>query len=167
MNTRNHNLITRCLKSWCLYLVYDSTDAERFAESVKEVKDAHGLDGIDLDVESAGAPAGVQIHLIKSVREKCGTDFHITYTIPALTESVEPWQTVMKNSIEYMDAINIMAYDVYWGGYDWPMDVSALEELGVPRVINKAILKKEFILNVECSNKKLLFFSFIHLSLMF
>ena len=34
-----------------------------------------------------------------------------------------------------MDAINIMAYDVYWEGYDWKMDVSALEELGVPRVI--------------------------------
>ena len=94
----------------------------------------YGLDGIDLDVESAGASAEIQVHLIKSVREICGSDFHLTYTIPALTESVDPWHTVIRNSIEYMYAINIMAYDVYWEGYDWKMDISALEELGVPKV---------------------------------
>ena len=110
-------------------------DAETFAVSVKELKDVHGLDGIDLDVESSGASADIQVHLIKSVRERCGSDFHLTYTIPALTESIEPWHSVIKDSIEYMDAINIMAYDVYWEGYDWKMDVSALEELGVPRVM--------------------------------
>ena len=93
------------------------------------------MDGIDLDVESSGASADIQVHLIKSVRERCGSDFHLTYTIPALTESIEPWHCVIKDSIEYMDAINIMAYDVYWEGYDWKMDVSVLEELGVPRVI--------------------------------
>ena len=112
-----------------------SAEAEEFADCVKELQDSYGLDGIDLDVESSGTSSDIQIHVIKSVRENCGPDFHITYTIPALTESVEPWQTTMKESIEYMDAINIMAYDVYWGGYDWTMDITALEDLGVPRVI--------------------------------
>ena len=69
------------------------------------------------------------------MREQCGPDFHITYTVPALTESVDPWMKTMRDSIEYMDAINIMAYDVYWAGYDWMMDITALEELGVPRVL--------------------------------
>ena len=56
-------------------------------------------------------------------------------------ESVDPWMKTMKESIEYMDAINIMAYDVYWEGYDWMMDITALEELGVPRVIDQMIKK--------------------------
>ena len=122
-------------------MYFQSADAEKFAESIKELKDQHGLDGIDLDVESSGSSADIQIHLIKSLREECGSDFHITYTVPALVESVDPWMKTMKESIEYMDAINIMAYDVYWEGYDWMMDITALEELGVPRVIDQIIKK--------------------------
>jgi len=113
--------------------IHNNADAEKFAMSIKELKEQHGLDGIDLDVESSGAKADIQIHLIKSLREECGPDFHITYTVPALTESVTPWMETMRDSIEYMDAINIMAYDVYWEGYDWMMDIAALEDLGVPR----------------------------------
>ena len=127
---------------WSISILYfQSADAEKFAKSIKELKDQHGLDGIDLDVESSGSSADIQIHLIKSLREECGSDFHITYTVPALVESVDPWMKTMKESIEYMDAINIMAYDVYWEGYDWMMDITALEELGVPRVIDQMIKK--------------------------
>ena len=50
---------------------------------------------VDLDIESGGASAGLQMHLIQSLREQCGEDFHITFTIPALTYSVEPWKTVI------------------------------------------------------------------------
>ena len=50
---------------------------------------------VDLDIESGGASASLQMHLIQSLREQCGEDFHITFTIPALTYSVEPWKTVI------------------------------------------------------------------------
>ena len=82
------------------------------------------------------------------MREQCGPDFHITYTVPALTESVDPWMKTMRDSIEYMDAINIMAYDVYWEGYDWLMDIAALEELGVPRVL---IMISRFNVSLICN----------------
>ena len=72
-------------------LYFQSADAEKFAKSIKDLKDQHGLDGIDLDVESSGSSADIQIHLIKSLREECGSDFQITYTVPALVESVDPW----------------------------------------------------------------------------
>ena len=88
---------------------------------------------VDLDIESGGASASLQMHLIQSLREQCGEDFHITFTIPALTYSVEPWKTVITEASQFMDGINIMSYDYYWAGYNYTMDIQGLMELGVPK----------------------------------
>ena len=88
---------------------------------------------VDLDIESGGASASLQMHLIQSLREQCGEDFHITFTIPALTYSVEPWKSVITEASQFMDGINIMSYDYYWSGYNYTMDIQGLMELGVPK----------------------------------
>jgi len=113
--------------------IHSNEDADGFVASVKALKDKHGLDGVDLDIESGGASASLQMHLIQSLREQCGEDFHITFTIPALTYSVEPWKTVITEASQFMDGINIMSYDYYWAGYNYTMDIQGLMELGVPK----------------------------------
>ena len=89
---------------------------------------------VDLDIESAGAGADLQIHLIQSMRESLGPDFHISYTIPALTYPIEPWKTVIVRASRYLDAVNVMSYDYYWSGYNYTMDIQGLMDLGVPKV---------------------------------
>ena len=76
-----------------------------------------------MDIESGAAKAELQTHLIRSLREVCGSDFHISYTIPALTYPLEPWKTVITRAHQYLDAINIMAYDYYWNGYAYSLDI--------------------------------------------
>ena len=36
--------------------------------------------------------------------------------------------------LQYLDYVNVMAYDVYWTGYDFSMDIEALQALGIPKV---------------------------------
>ena len=43
------------------------------------MRDEYEIDGIDLDVEDGSTKAGVQTHLLKSCRQKLGSDFLITY----------------------------------------------------------------------------------------
>ena len=34
---------------------------------------------------------------------------------------------------QYLDFINVMAYDYYWTGYNFTMDIAALESIGVAK----------------------------------
>ena len=43
-----------------------------------DLRDEFLIDGIDLDVEDGGTNAELQVHLLKSCREKLGPDFLIT-----------------------------------------------------------------------------------------
>ena len=36
---------------------------------------------------------------------------------------------------QYLDYINVMAYDYYWTGYEFTMDLEALNNLGITNVI--------------------------------
>ena len=74
-----------------------------------------GLDGMDLDVEDGGAGAEVQVAVIKETRRLLGPDFHISYTIPATVAIIEPWRTTIEETAGLLDAVNVMAYDYYWG----------------------------------------------------
>ena len=38
--------------------------------------------------------------------------------------------------LQYLDYVNVMAYDVYWTGYDFSMDIEALLALGIPKERN-------------------------------
>ena len=35
--------------------------------------------------------------------------------------------------LQHLDYVNVMAYDVYWTGYDFSMDIEALQALGIPK----------------------------------
>jgi len=120
------------------FAVNDQASAEEFCESVVQMRADFHVDGIDLDVEDGGTNAMIQTHLLKSCREKLGPDFLITYTYPALASNVEPWMTTLRNGAQFLDYINVMAYDVYWTGYDFVMDIEALEALGISK--NKIVL---------------------------
>jgi len=108
-------------------------DAEAWAESMAATVKDLGLDGMDLDVEDSGTGANIQIALINAMRAELGPDFHISYTIPALSAQYEPWLSTIRGTLDVMDAVNIMAYDVYWAGYNFEMDLEMLEIMGVDR----------------------------------
>ncbi len=57
-----------------------------------------------------------------------------SYTFPALASQFYPYNEVIAGGHEYLDALNIMAYDYYWEDYVFDMDVYLLDTVGVPRV---------------------------------
>jgi len=106
-------------------------DALHFAEQMQAAVLEYGLDGMDLDVEDAGAGEDVQVAVIKETRRLL-PNFHITYTIAATVPAIEPWRSVIQRTVDDLDAINIMAYDYYWPGYTFDLDLNTLKSLGVP-----------------------------------
>jgi len=105
--------------------------ATQFCEKMLDTVNDIGLDGMDLDVEDGGVGAEVQVAVIKECRRLI-PDFHITYTIPATCSAVEPWQSTIRQTVNELDAVNIMAYDYYWGGYNFDLDLGNLKGLGLP-----------------------------------
>lgn len=105
-----------------------------FAQSLRGLKDDFGIDGVDFDVEDGGVDGQLQMEVMKAVRATCGNDFHISYTLPCLSSQFEPWTSALTLSNQYLDAVNVMAYDYYWLGYGFDQDIAALEALGIPRV---------------------------------
>ena len=59
-------------------------------------------------------PALCQVALVQEIRVRLGPSFHISYTIPCLSEQFEPWASVIPAIIADIDAVNVMAYDYYW-----------------------------------------------------
>ena len=91
-----------------LTFVISIDEAGNFAQTLVEARDEYDLDGVDLDVEDGGAPTEIQVEfstkyhafekcrplkvaLVKEIRNRLGEDFHISYTIPCLSEQFEPW----------------------------------------------------------------------------
>ena len=44
-----------------------------------------------------------------------------------------------------MDFVNVMAYDVYWTGYDFNMDIEGLQALGIPKGIHTLLAKSNLL----------------------
>jgi len=106
-------------------------EATKFCEKMLDTVNDIGLDGMDLDVEDGGVGAEVQVAVIKECRRLI-PDFHISYTIPATVSAVEPWMSTIRQTVEELDAVNVMAYDYYWGGYNFDLDLNNLKGLGLP-----------------------------------
>merc|ERR1711934_396149 len=107
-------------------------EATEFAEKMLATHKDIGLDGMDLDVEDSGVGADVQVAVIKETRRLLGPDFHISYTIPATVAVINPWMDTISRTVEELDAVNVMAYDYYWGGYTFDLDLGNLMALGLP-----------------------------------
>jgi len=112
--------------------VSSTAEATEFAEKMAVAAADLGLDGMDLDVEDSGTGAEVEIFLIKETRRILGPDFHITYTLPALSAQYDPWMSTIAGTVEELDAVNVMAYDYYWNGYTFDLDLEQLTMLGLP-----------------------------------
>jgi len=106
--------------------------ATEFAEKMLATQKDIGLDGMDLDVEDSGVGVDVQVAVIKETRRLLGPDFHISYTIPATVAVLNPWMDTISRTVEELDAVNVMAYDYYWGGYTFDLDLGNLMALGLP-----------------------------------
>jgi len=86
-------------------------EATKFAESLVRDATDYDIDGVDLDVEDSGATADIQLRQ---------------------HNHNQPWRTTIQDGHQYLDAINIMAYDYYWDGYMFDFDLMQLTSLGVP-----------------------------------
>jgi len=106
-------------------------DAKTFCKGLKETFNEFGVDGLDLDIEDGGTSAEIQAAVIKECRKELGEEAHITYTIPALVSNVSPWKETLQSTADVLDAVNVMAYDVYWTGYNFEMDIAGLNEVGI------------------------------------
>jgi len=112
--------------------IKNEQDAVEFCKNLKVTFDEYGIDGMDLDIEDGGTNANVQFKVISECRKQLGPSAHITYTIPALSSGIAPWSDTIRKSAEHLDAINVMAYDYYWLGYNFDLDVQSLNDLGIP-----------------------------------
>ena len=95
--------------------------------------------------------------LIDELRRLLGPEFHISYTLPALSGQFEPWADTIRQAADLLDAVNVMAYDYYWDvsniilfffscatseqckmqGYTFEQDLNMLHGLGIPH--NKVV----------------------------
>jgi len=107
-------------------------DAVQFCKALKDTFATYHLDGLDLDVEDGGTSPDIQAKLISECRRELGESAHITYTIPALVSNLNPWKDTIARSASILDAVNVMAYDVYWTGYNFTMDMEGLNAVGIP-----------------------------------
>ena len=112
--------------------IKSADDAKEFAQNVAKVVEQDHLDGIDFDVEDATS-ADIQIAVIQECRKALGKSKLISYTLPASGELHDPYKTVLETIHEDIDAVNVMAYDVYWSGYDPIADFSNFMKLGVKK----------------------------------
>jgi len=113
--------------------IQSSQEATAFAQNVSEAVKQFGLDGIDFDVEDGNPSASIQLDVYKACRSYLGSSKLMSYTIPATIEPYDPWHTVLSQGHSYFDAVNVMAYDVGWSGYNFTRDdLETLEALGVP-----------------------------------
>ena len=116
-------------------LLKTSADAQGMASALADYVQKYGFDGVDLDIEDYPS-ADLQIDLIKDLREALGDEALISYTAKAPASTTYPYSDVIKGAYQYLDGINIMAYD-YGPGYDYKQDVEALLDWGVPSQIIK------------------------------
>merc|ERR1712180_506268 len=87
-------------------------DAKTFCKGLKETFDEYGVDGLDLDIEDGGTSAEIQAAVIKECRKELGEE-------------------ALQSTADVLDAVNVMAYDIYWTGYNFEMDIAGLNDAGM------------------------------------
>jgi chitinase len=105
-------------------------DAIGMAQAITLYIQQHNLDGVDFDIEDYPAPA-LQLALIQNTRQLLGNKALISYTPKSPAATTFPYDQVIHDGHQYLDAILIMAYD-YAPGYNAQQDVQALVAMGVP-----------------------------------
>lgn len=98
----------------------------------------NGFSGVDLDIEGLTNPTPAldvqqQVDLIHALREGLGSSASITYTVEGTLPASLNYQQIIQESLKNGDltAVNLMAYDTYWSGYDFKTDIATLQSWGL------------------------------------
>lgn len=105
-------------------------DAIGMAQAVAQFVNTYKFDGVDYDIEDYPA-VDLQIALLQNTRQLLGTNALISYTPKAPASTTAPYIGVIQAGYQYVDKINIMAYDAY-PGYSYQHDVMDLIQKGIP-----------------------------------
>jgi hypothetical protein len=105
-------------------------DAIGMAQAIALYVQQNNLDGVDFDIEDYPAPA-LQVALLQNTRQLLGNNALISYTPKSPAATTFPYDQVIHDGHQYVDAILIMAYD-YAPGYSYQQDAQALIAMGVP-----------------------------------
>lgn len=107
-------------------------DADKFVHNTLEAISFYNLDGIDFDIEDGACSSELQSYVIQRLKNLM-PNIIISYTLPGTAENHEPYRSVIINSHSSIDFFNVMAYDVYWPGYNPIDNFDSISNLGVPK----------------------------------
>mmetsp|Transcript_18681 Transcript_18681/g.33801 ORF Transcript_18681/g.33801 Transcript_18681/m.33801 type:complete len:324 (-) Transcript_18681:182-1153(-) len=119
------------------HAITSNSAADKFVEEVVAVVAQNDFDGVDFDVEDGKPSAELQVYLFNKLRASLPSHKTISYTIPALAEKDEPYKEVLEQAGKSFSAVNVMAFDVYWSGYNAIADFKTFVSLGIP--MNKIV----------------------------
>ena len=117
------------------YFLNSMDAAAGMANTIAQFVLQNSLDGVDFDIEDY-PPANLQIALLQNVRQLLPKKL-ISYTPKAPASTTIPYCDVIKGGYQYVDTINIMAYDTY-PGYLYESDVQSLISMSIP--YNKIVI---------------------------
>lgn len=113
--------------------VTSQSSAETFVANTAAAVKAYTLDGVDFDIEDGSTSSSLIIYTLRRLREVLGSGYIISLTVPAMAYNYEPYRSVLQQSVQYLDYVTIMAFDVYWSGYSPTNDFSTMTaQVGVP-----------------------------------
>mmetsp|Transcript_18680 Transcript_18680/g.33800 ORF Transcript_18680/g.33800 Transcript_18680/m.33800 type:complete len:322 (-) Transcript_18680:46-1011(-) len=117
--------------------ITSTSAADSFVANVVAVVAQDNFDGVDFDVEDGSTPADLQVYMFNKLRGSLPSNKSISYTIPATSENNLPYKQVLQQAGWGFSAVNVMAYDVYWSGYNAIADFQEIAALGIP--MNKIV----------------------------
>jgi chitinase len=106
------------------------SDVDTFVRNVVEAVNQFNLDGVDFNVEDGNTSADLQVYLFSQLYNNLSCSKMVSYTIPAMSQQSQPYKQVIQQAAQYLSSVNIMAFDVYWSGYDTLADLNEVKALG-------------------------------------
>lgn len=103
---------------------------ENAGSSLAAFMQQYGFSGVDLDIENFNTTAS-QVALIESFRDHLGSAAQITYTVEGTLPLSMNYQQVIQACKGILTAVNLMAYDTFWSGYDFKEDIATLQSWGL------------------------------------
>jgi len=98
--------------------VTSQATGETFVQNACAAIKAYGLDGADFDIEDGGTAATLAVYVLRRMREVLGTGYIISLTIPAKGYLYEPYRSIVKGALTYVDYVTLMAFDTYYQSYN-------------------------------------------------
>lgn len=100
-------------------LMEDTNKQKVVMEDILRFLESRGFDGVNMDLEGIDKAHGAQyVNFIKTLKEKLGSRYTLSLSLPARTSATEWWYDGYdyKSLAEIADRIMIMAYDQHHNG---------------------------------------------------